>query len=579
MYNTMKKRLLQILVPTVLILAAGCGREVDFSQTRDRVEYAPVSVRVAAEDDGPDTRSLIPIDAEAFRNAALFAFGSDGRILSYRNQEGKNVAVEVTRKSFDWVLPMNTDLEIYALVNYSSLAGLGISLNDPNLKKSDLDNLVFTCPTVSAFTNLEESRLPMTGIVRKTIRNYGDGLKITVKRLFAKYDILFDAGSFTEKGYTLTSGYMEARNCNTSVPYFGNGFKVDARHGSLATSMDRLTDAQLLTLFDKSLPDYDGNHPERDRTATLYFLENCQGDIGTASSWEQVYYELGENAMRYATYVEVYLSATKDGKTEDFRYRIYLGKTDQKSNFDVQRNLSKKLSLTLRPILPETVGEKPGAAPFDGFKFVYEKALLQESGKYVEIPFETNLPKEAIQVSWPDANYLEIPQDQVFITEYQANFTRHTRYVWSGTVRLYAPEKSTNELDRYVAVTGGVLEDPASRDETTVHIRHTKWINVDLTHDWDQGEYVFTASEPMPCRMDLRVYIGTSVSPAYMSLNTGDTVISYDMPHDDDQEVRSMDIYKLDGKTPPPYIYTNANTEYHFVLSIEGNNIENPGEE
>ena len=46
------------------------------------------------------------------------------------------MAVEVTRKSFDWVLPMNTDLEIYALVNYSSLAGLGISLNDPNLKRA-----------------------------------------------------------------------------------------------------------------------------------------------------------------------------------------------------------------------------------------------------------------------------------------------------------------------------------------------------------------------------------------------------------------------------------------------------------
>ena len=113
----MKKRLLQILVPTALLLAAGCGREVDFSQTRDRVEYAPVSVRIAAEDDEPDTRSLISVDAESFRNAALFAFGSDGRILAYRNQEGKNVAVEVTRKSFDWVLPMNTDLEIYALVN------------------------------------------------------------------------------------------------------------------------------------------------------------------------------------------------------------------------------------------------------------------------------------------------------------------------------------------------------------------------------------------------------------------------------------------------------------------------------
>ena len=577
----MKKRLLLTLVPMVLLLVGGCGREVDFSQTRDRLEYAPVTVRLSAESDDPDTRSLIPIDAEHFRNAALFAFGDNGCILAYKNLEGgNNVAIEVTQKTFDWVLPMDTPLEIYALVNYTSLSALGISLSNPNLRKSDLDGLTFTCPTVSAFSNLEASNLPMTGIVRKTITRYGDGLDIPVKRLFAKYDILFDANSFTEKGYTLTSGYMEARNCSAAVPYFGNGFKVDARHGSLAASMDRLTDAQLLALFDKSLPDYDAAHPEKDRTATLYFLENCQGDIGTASSWEQVYYELGESAMQYATYVEVYLTAAKDGKTEDFRYRIYLGKTDQKSNFDVQRNLSKQLSLTLRPVLPEDDGEKPGAAPFDGFKFIYEKALLQHSGRYVEIPFETNLPKDAIQVAWVDNDYLALPADQVFITDYQANETRNTRYAYSGTIRLYALEKSSNLLDKYVAVTGGVLSDPASRDETEVHIRHAKWITVDLTHEWEQGEYFFTATEPMPCRMDLRVYIGTSVSPAYMSINTGETVISYDMPSGEEiRTVRYMNIYRLDGKTSPPYIYTSPNTEYHFVLSIEGDNVEDQEEE
>ena len=581
MYNDMKKRLLLTLVPTVLLLLGGCSREVDYSQTRDRIEYAPVTVRLSAEGNGSDTRSLIPVEAERFRNAALFAFGSDGRILAYQSiEDGKNVAIEVTRKSFDWILPMNTYLEIYALVNYTSLADLGLSLNNPDLTKGDLDKLTFACPTVSAFSDLEASRLPMTGIVRKTIRNYGDGLEIIVKRLFARYDILFDATSFTEKGYTLTSGYLEARNCNTTVPYFGNGFKVDARHGSLVTSMDRLTDAQLLTLFDKSLPDYDESHPEKDRTATLYFLENCQGDIGTASSWEQVYYELGENALRYATYVEVYLTAAKDGKSEDFRYRIYLGKTDQKSNFDVQRNVSKQLTLTLRPILPEADGERPGAAPFDGFKFVYEKDLLEHSGRYIELPFETNLPREAIQVAWADDNYLALPADQIFITDYQANETRHTRYAYSGTIRLYAPEKSTNLLDKYVAVTGGILADPASRDETEVHIRHTKWVTVDLTHEWEQGEYFFTATEPMPCRMDLRVYIGTSVSPAYMSINTGQTVISYDMPSgEEDKAVRHIDIYKLDGKTPPPYIYTSPNTEYHFVLAIEGNNVVDQEEE
>ena len=83
-----------------------------------------------------------------------------------------------------------------------------------------------------------------------------------------------------------------------------------------------------------------------------------------------------------------------------------------------------------------------------------------------------------------------------------------------------------------------------------------------------------------PCRLDLRVYIGTSVSPAFMSMNRGETTVSYDMPPaEEEQTVRYMDIYKLDGKTPPPFIYSTENTEYHFVLSIEGNNIETPVEE
>ena len=175
----MKKRLLLTLVPTILLLFTGCGREVESSLTRDRLEYAPVTVRIAAPEEGPDTRSLLPADAEHFRKAALFAFGSDGRILTYRQRKGgRNVAIEVDRTSFDWLLPMRTDLQVYVLVNYGSLSALGLSLNDPNLTQSDLDNLTFSCPTVSAFSGLEASRLPMTGVARKTITNYGDGLEI-----------------------------------------------------------------------------------------------------------------------------------------------------------------------------------------------------------------------------------------------------------------------------------------------------------------------------------------------------------------------------------------------------------------
>lgn len=563
----MKHPVFQFLLATAILLAPGCVRET--GTPPDEVRYATVSLNLSQEGDEPGTRSLIPLSAENFRNAALFAFGSDGRILTYRYQDGqKTVAIEVTQKAFDWILPLSTEMDIYVLVNYTSLSDLGLSLGNPNLRKSDLDNLFHTCASVSAFKQLEENSLPMAGKVRQTITGAGETIDINLRRLFARYDISFDASSFQEKGYTLTSGSMKVRNCNTSVPYFIEGYKYTANSpGSLVSSLDELTDSQLLSLFNTSLP-------VEQRTATLYVPENCQGNLGTASSWDQVYYELGADKMRYATYVEVSLTATKEGRAQDFNYRIYLGKTDQKSNFDVPRNYHKILQLTLRPILPESAGEQPGAAPFDGFLFLYNRTGVEESGKYIELPFETNLSPADISVSIlaADSDYLTVPAD--YIAEYGANEYGNTRYAYSGTIRLYAPEKSTNQLDRYVSVTGGIPGNPASSDETVVHIRHTRWITIDVTYDWDQEEYLFTASEALPCRVDMRVYIGNTSAPSVMFLEKGRRTNSFSMPPEGDPEIRSLVLYKLDGKTVPPYIYTTTNTEYHFVLSLEGSNFD-----
>ena len=563
----MKQSVFQFLIATVLLLLPGCGRET--GTLPDEVRYATVSLNLSQEGDEPGTRSLIPFSAENFRNAALFAFGSDGRILTYRYLDGqKTVAVEVTQKSFDWILPRATEMDIYVLVNYTSLAELGLSVSDPNLRKSDLDNLFHTCASVSAFSSLAERCLPMAGKVHLTVNGSEETIDIALRRLFARYDISFDAGSFQEKGYTLTSGSLKVRNCNTAVPYFTEGYRYTASSpGSLVSSLDELTDSQLLSLFDTSLP-------AEERTATLYVPENCQGNLGTASSWDLVYYELGADKMRYATYVEVSLKATKEGQANAFIYRIYLGKTDQKSNFDVPRNYHKKLELTLRPILPESAGEQPGASPFDGFLFLYNQANVEESGKYIELPFETNLAQSAISVSIlsTDSDYLTVPAD--YIQRHGPNEYGNTRYAYSGILRLYAPEKSTNQLDRYVSVTGGIPGNPACSDETVVHIRHTRWITIDVTYDWDQEEYLLTASEALPCRVDLRVYIGNTSSPSVMFLEKGRRTNNFAMPPEGDPEIRSLVLYKLDGKTVPPYIYTTTNTEYHFVLSLEGSNFD-----
>lgn len=567
------KRLIPLLATSVLSLLVGCHREKEVPAPQ--IEFAEVPVQLLLEGEDPDTRSLIDISAESFRRALLVAFGSDGRVMTHEDGH-QPVAIETSSKSFEWALPVGTAMDIYVLVNYSSLSGLGITL-DGDLKRSDLDNLVYHCGSESAFQAMGGTNMPMTGIVHTTISSYQDELSVTVRRLFARYDLSFDASAFRTAGYTLTAGYMKAMNCSASVPYFiqdGGGYKVtagpDGKPRNVVESMDRLTEGQLEAIFDTSLP------AER-RTATLYILENCQGNLGQASSWDHVYQELGEEALSCATYVEVRLKAAKSGQPdEEFIYRIYLGKTDQKSNFDIRRNCYKQLNLALRPIIPVTAGERPGASPFDGFRFIYDHALVEQSGKYIEIPFETNLKREEVDASIPtaDKDYLEKPENEPLVTEFHQNASRVTRFAYSGMLRLYAPEKSTNALDRYVTVTGGVPGDPVRSDETVVHIRHTRWITIDLTHDWESGEYVFTASEPLPCRVDMKVYIGTSPSPEYMFLGEGTTTASYHMVHEDNKEVFWLELYKLAFKTVPPYTYTTENTEYHFILSIEGNNQE-----
>jgi hypothetical protein len=74
--------------------------------------------------------------------------------------------------------------------------------------------------------------------------------------------------------------------------------------------------------------------------------------------------------------------------------------------------------------------------------------------------------------------------------------------------------------------------------------------------------------------VDLRVYIGNTSSPSVMFLEKGRRTNNFAMPPEGDPEIRSLVLYKLDGKTVPPYIYTTTNTEYHFVLSLEGSNFD-----
>jgi len=70
----MKHPVFQFLLETAILLAPGCVRET--GTPPDEVRYATVSLNLSQEGDEPGTRSLIPLSAENFRNAACSPSGA-----------------------------------------------------------------------------------------------------------------------------------------------------------------------------------------------------------------------------------------------------------------------------------------------------------------------------------------------------------------------------------------------------------------------------------------------------------------------------------------------------------------------
>ena len=153
------------------------------------VQFTTVSVDLGM-DNGDDTKSLVSIDTENFRNAILFAMNpSTGKVWS---QDGNPLIIETTEKSFDWNLPLNTAMDIYCIENFGPLNVS--SLKTTNLTKANLEALNYTCASVASFQSLETSNygLPKAGIkTGVTLTSSSSNFTIKVKNLYAKYNIAF----------------------------------------------------------------------------------------------------------------------------------------------------------------------------------------------------------------------------------------------------------------------------------------------------------------------------------------------------------------------------------------------------
>lgn len=436
----MKRNFLYFLAVTAAALAVSCNREAELDPEAD-VVYGDVAVSIG---EGPlageeETRSVITVNAENFKDAYLFAFDASTKaILTYPEHAGDlagsgPVALKVSSKTFNWALPINKSMDIWVVVNAGSYSStLDGFLTRTNLKESDLygNALMFTCRNANELRTLETNGygIPMSGMMNDvTLTSFNEGLSVTVKHLFAKYNIYFDTSGFTNEGYTVKSTYLMSSKSNTEVPFFYDGGYTQTDISKLAT-VDRSTESDLVRL------DSGGQ-------ATLYYLENCQGNKSGARNWYSVYDDLGSNAVKLCSYMEVGVNVTRssDGTDKSFAYRIYLGKTDMKSNFDVERNYFRTIKLTLKPEGTDHI--------VDGYIFTNEETLSVAPGGSVTIPFETSL-------SQADIDY-EISGSGLTVTNRTfstTNSARKTNLPYSGTVTLSASQSIAN--GRY-EVTGG----------------------------------------------------------------------------------------------------------------------------
>ena len=385
-HNIMKIKLFLLAAFGAVLSLSGCRPEQD-GPSEDRTVYREVAVSLGQADEEPGTRSLVSIDIEHFQKAALFAFDPQtGGLLSYGPEagldEGRPIAVETQLQRFNWTLPVNTEMDIYAIVNYGGLDMA--SYIRTGLKKSELEVLRFTSTGPSELKRLETSGagMPMAGI-EKDIRlsAAGEGLTVHVKKLYAKFNIWFDLSRVEAEEWQVQAMHMIVENANTEVPYFIEDFRQE--DPSKLVEYDRATEEDL----DEIQQGGNGH------AVTLYMLENCQGIHEGAESWKTVYKDLGFAAVRNCTYIDLSVKVRRSsGEYQDLGYTIYLGTSDMRSDFDIRRNLFK----TIKIVLPGPQDPIP-ASRF--FKFSGTESPTVMPGESIDLYFVTNLEREDVSVS------------------------------------------------------------------------------------------------------------------------------------------------------------------------------------
>ena len=428
-----------LLLPIIVLLSAVSCREMeqdaDIMPRNAREASRLVSVRVDFSG-SEDTKSVVTESVEDFTEAYLFAFWATGADAGApcMTSEGP-VAMYTDSKAINWELPAGEPIEILAFVNAvedvrRTLDGWASGLFP--FTKDDLLSFSYSCASASDLQDLQdrEYNMPMTGMVPVTIDPDSPSLTIPVKRLFAKFSISLDVGTWAEEGWTVTAAKVTGARSNTEVPYFYTGDGVGFRQAdpSKFSSVDTSTAADLTDL---NFRDADN----RSRPVTFYFLENCQNVSGVASKWSSVFTDLAADVDN-CSYLKIIVTADKAGYGQrSFGYRIYLDSTPgsgMNTTFNIVRNTSRSIVLKL-------------GAPQDGFLWTNSSSITLAPGESVTIPFETSLKKDEITIT----GGLELVSEIVWNP---VNAECKTGFPFSGSASLRA---RTEAVDGVVTVTGG----------------------------------------------------------------------------------------------------------------------------
>ncbi len=428
---------------------AAC-RQAEPERPRTPVRMTDVTVTLGQAGESDQTRSIVDIEVESFQKAALFAFDAETGILL--TAPGGTVTAFPNRKQFNWPLPLDTTMDIYAIVNYGDLDLASFARE--GLHRSELEALRFTSGSPSELKQLETSGkgMPMAGIRRGVrLTAAGADLTVSVKKLYAKYNVYFDLSRIEEEGWHVQAMHMIVENANTEVPYFIENYRQDDP-GRLV-EYDRATEKDL-----EEIQQGGNGH-----AVTLYMLENCQGTKAGAESWKTVYKDLGFEAVRNCTYIDLSVKIRRpSGEFQNLGYAIYLGKTDMRSDFDIQRNLFK----TIKIVLPGPDDPNPAS---NFFKFSGTESPSVAPGEDLDLYFVTNLAREEVAVSCEPGGRL-IPLE----TTWQAGADG----IATGRIRLHAEERFAEGAT--CLVTAGSPERGATDQRTVTAVLPTI-LQVDLS--------------------------------------------------------------------------------------------------